>query len=170
MKKIIILLFITILLIGCENVKNTPTNKVEDFLGNYQRLDRVVLDDLKKVMDKNTTMSDKEKEEYTTLLEKQYQNLSYKITKEEVTDNAATVDVEIEVLDYKTSLNKSNKYYEEHKDEFTEEEYIEYKLKELKTVSDTIKYEITFNLIKEDGIWKMENLTDSDIEKIHGLY
>ena len=40
MRKIIIPLFLMILLvIGCDNTMNTPTVKVEKFLGKYQKMD-----------------------------------------------------------------------------------------------------------------------------------
>ena len=177
MKKILIPLFIAIIfIIGCENTMNTPTSKVEEFLGKYQRMDQDVIKELKDVIKEDTSMMKEEKEIYQSLLEKQYQNLSYKIKNEEVVKNHATVDVEIEVLDYKTSIDKSKKYYENHIDEFKSKEekskktYIEYKLDELKKVTNKIKYEMTFNLTKTDGIWIMDNLTEIDRKKIHGLY
>ena len=178
MKIILIPIFIAIIFtIGCENTMNTPTSKVESFLGKYQKMDTDVVKELKEVLKEDTSMTKEEKEIYQSLLEKQYQNLSYKIKNEEVEKNHATVDVEIEVLDYKTSINKSKKYYEDHIDEFkeTKEEnnkktYMEYKLEELKKVNNKIKYEMTFSLTKTDGIWIMDNLTDIDRKKIHGLY
>ena len=45
-KKIFIFLLITLFLLGCDNVKNTPTSKVESFLNKYQTLDKNVLKDL----------------------------------------------------------------------------------------------------------------------------
>ena len=48
--------------------------------------------------------------------------------------------------------------------------YIDYKLKELKSVSDTTTYTLTFYLTKEDGEWKIDDLSDLDLQKIHGLY
>ena len=178
MKKILIPLFITIIfIIGCENTMNTPTNKVESFLGKYQKMDTSVLEELNNVIQEDNSMTKEQKEEYQKLLEKQYQNLSYKIKNEEVEKEKATVEVEIEVLDYKTSIDKSKKYYEEHIDEFKNDKeetdkktYIEYKLDELKKVNTKTKYEITFNLTKENGIWNIDNLTEIDRKKIHGLY
>ena len=37
-------------------------------------------------------------------------------------------------------------------------------------VTDKAKYEITFHLNKEDGEWVMEDITDVDRQKIHGLF
>ena len=163
-KKICILLFlITLLLLGCENMKNTPTSKVESFFSKYQRLDSDVLNDLDLVIEKDNTMNEKQKQEYKTLMEKQYQNLSYKINKEEINNNTATVDTEIEVLDYESVMYKLNSNDKE-------EEYIDNKIKYLKDVTSKTKQKITFHLHKKDGIWIIDDLSDIDIQKIHGFY
>lgn len=117
--KISVSLFLVLLLFtGCGNMANTPTKKVEEFLGKYQSMDSEVLAQLDKAVSTDASMSDEQKKSYRALMEKQYQNLSYKIKDENVTGDTATVDVEIEVLDYATSISTSKKYYEEHKDEF----------------------------------------------------
>ena len=74
-------------------------------------------------------------------------------------------------------LGKSNLTILEHvyqrlcKSEFIDKNtYMKYKLEELKKTNNKIEYEITFNLIKKDGIWIMDNLTEIDRKKIHGLY
>lgn len=239
MKKIIVFLGISILLFtGCDNAMSTPTERVEEFLGKYQSMDSEVLAQLDSVISDDADMNDDQKKEYRSLMEKQYQNLAYKIKDETITDDTATVDVEIEVYDYATSIAKSRKYYDEHKDEFDDgaeatidvdenadnsndatdgnndieldennntgenttnnndvgndgdgnasnndagngddgniiEEakgYIDYKLKQLKTVTDKVKYDITFNLTKVDGEWQIEDISDSDRQKIHGLF
>ena len=169
MKRIIIILSIFILIItGCENMKNTPTAKVEEFLGKYQRMDIDVLEDLKNSIKKDKTMNEEQKKDYQTLLEKQYQNLSYKIKKEEIRNSTAIVEVEIEVFDYQTSINHSKKYYQEH--EKDNDNYINYKLSELKKVTSRVKKDLTFQLEKENNMWQIKELSQTDIEKIHGLY
>lgn len=206
MKKILLILCLGLLFFtGCNNTLNTPTKKVEEFLGKYQSMDSEVLAQLDNVISNDATMSDDQKKEYRLLMEKQYQNLSYKIKDENIIDDKATVDVEIEVFDYATSISKSLDYYNEHKDEFADDakatideedsdndnddgdnnddaesekdtnevedsKYIDYKIKQLKNVTDRIKYEITFNLTKEDDEWKIENISDIDRQKIHGLF
>ena len=176
---------------------NTPTSKVEEFLGKYQKMDDDVSVQLDEVLSKDDTMTAEQKDKYRSILEKQYQNLSYKIENEEINGEEATVDVEIEVLDYATIIRDAKKYYEEHKEEIessNEKEqsdndnlledavegseeaiensaaYIDYKLKELQNVSDTTTYNITFYLIKKNGEWQLQNITDLDLQKIHGLY
>ena len=189
--------FFMLLVAGCTNTMETPTTKVEEYLGKYQRLDDEVSTQLDQVLDDDNTMSDDQKDQYRALMEKQYQNLSYKIESEEINGDSATVDVEIEVLDYATTIADAKEYYQEHKDEIEKENdqeqsdndnvvedavegtedaieksaaFIDYKLKELESVSDTTTYTITFHLTKEDGEWQIQNLSDLDLEKIHGLY
>lgn len=211
--KVFVLLFLVLTLFtGCGNMANTPTKKVEEFLGKYQSMDSEVLTQLDNIIASDDSMSDEQKKNYRAALERQYQNLSYKIKDETIDGDTATVDVEIEVLDYATSISESKKYYQEHPDEFDKKDennndnnndnnddnndslvedaaeagedamdavedaiensasYIEYKLKQLEIVNDKTKYTITFNLVKEDGEWKVENLSDEDIQKLHGLY
>ena len=189
--------FFMLLVAGCTNTMETPTTKVEEYLGKYQRLDDDVSTQLDQVLDDDNTMSDDQKDQYRALMEKQYQNLSYKIENEEINGDSATVDVEIEVLDYATTIADAKEYYQEHKDEIEKENdqeqsdndnvvedavegteeaieksaaFIDYKLKELESVSDTTTYTITFHLTEEDGEWQIQNLSDLDLEKIHGLY
>ena len=196
-KVIVCIGFLLIFLAGCSTSMNTPTSKVEEFLGKYQKMGDDVSVQLDEVLSKDDTMTAEQKDKYRSILEKQYQNLSYKIENEEINGEEATVDVEIEVLDYATTIRDAKKYYEEHKEEIessNEKEqsdndnlledavegseeaiensaaYIDYKLKELQNVSDTTTYNITFYLIKKNGEWQLQNITDLDLQKIHGLY
>ena len=77
-KKILMLAVSLVLLTGCNDMMNTPTKRVEEYLGKYQILDSTVLTELDDVVD-NSNYSDEYKEEYKELMIKQYQNLSYKI-------------------------------------------------------------------------------------------
>lgn len=212
MKKIVIILslFLFLLLVtGCGADMNTPTGKVEEFLGKYQMMDSEVLTQLDNVISNDVTMNDEQKKDYKSLMEKQYQNLSYKIKEEEIDGNTASVLVEIEVYDYANSIVESREYYNDHKDEFQNGDngnagsnngvtdnndevedrsennneslgemiedvvdyaFADYKIKQLKDVTDKAKYEITFHLQKENGEWKIEDLSDVDRQKIHGLF
>ena len=197
-KLVIVIPFLLLFAVGCSSTMNTPTSKVESFLGKYQSLDNAVLTQLDQVISDDEMMDKEQKEKYKALMEKQYQNLSYKIENEDINGDNATVDVEIEVLDYASTINKAKKYYEEHKDEIENNEkdgndkednsnleddvddansmvkesaaYINYKLKELESVSDTTTYTITFYLSKENGEWMIQDLSDLDRKKLHGLY
>ena len=110
--------------------------------------------------------------------------MSYKIKNEEIVGNNATVEVEIEVLDYATSINNSKKYFLEHESEFLKENevqikeddldkaktYIDYKIEKLKEQKNKTKYQITFDLEKSGEVWELRNLNEIDRQKIHGLY
>lgn len=209
MKKVIIVLSLFVLFItGCGNTMNTPTGRVEEFLGKYQSMDSEVLTQLDKVISNDTSMSDEQKRDYQALMEKQYQNLSYKIKEEDIDGDEASVLVEIEVYDYANSIIESREYYNEHPDEFENNEdsdtskeeenskdeqedkkdeendtslgdvvediidsaFIDYKIKQLQDVTDKAKYELTFHLTRKDGKWEIEDLTDVDRQKIHGLF
>ena len=196
--KIVVSAFILLLVIvGCSNNMSTPTNKVEEFLGKYQSMDEDVLKQLDQVIKDDDLMNDDQKDKYKALMEKQYQNLSYKIENEDIQGDSATVDVEIEVLDYATTASKAQEYYNEHKEEIEEKyndkkedndnsledagddvlqaveesvAYINYKLEELETANDTVTYNMTFYLTKEDGEWILQDISDLDRKKLHGLY
>lgn len=204
MKKLFIVLLLSLFIVtGCGN-SMTPTGAVEDYLGKYQSMDSEVLSQLDSVVSNDTTMSDDQKKEYKALMEKQYQYLSYKVTNEEIIGDTATVDVEIEVFDYASSIRKSSQYYQDNRDMFEEvdnsndkdqekvednnashegnvntddgniitetKKYIDYKIEQMKMVTDKIKYTITFNLSKEDDKWVVDDISDMDRKKIHGLF
>ena len=177
MKRKILLFLTTILLItGCNDMMNTPTKRVEEYIGKYQILDSTVLTELDEVVD-NSNYSESYKEEYKELMIKQYQNLSYKIKSEQTDGDNATVIVELEVFDYNNALSEANDYIEEHPDEFesddkeTREEKIDhYKINAMKEVTDKASYTINFNLVKDNKKRVLEKISDSDLEKIHGLY
>ena len=157
MRKIIIPLFLMILLvIGCDNTMNTPTVKIEKFLGKYQKMDKEVIKELDYMLEKETGLSKKQKKEYKELLKKQYQNLSYKIISEETNNNHSIVEVEIQVLDYKSAMDKKNT--------------IEMRIKEMKKVTAMTKYKITIPLSKKDGVWFIDEISDDDRQKLHGIY
>lgn len=164
MKKIIIL-FTLYLLVGCSMMNNSPTMTVSSFFQKYQNLDNDILKELDNMIEKEDNMTKNQKEEYKTLLEKQYQNLSYKIVKEETTEDISQVDVEIEVLNYQNAKIKAKQKVLENNNE----DYIDLQLKEMKHVKDKIKYNITLILENKNGVWKINKLTDEDIKKIHGI-
>ena len=46
-----------------------------------------------------------------------------------------------------------------------------YKLDKMKKTTDTVEYNIIFNVTKDDkGNYKVIDLSNSDLEKIHGVY
>ena len=178
MKKIIVSVLALFLLVGCGNMMNTPTKKVEEFLSKYQTMDEKVLSQLDEVIDSAGTMSKDQKEKYRELMKKQYKNLSYKIDDETEDGDHATVKVEIEVYDYATAITEAETYLRTHPDEFINEEtnqtddtkFMDYKLDQMDDVKEKIKYTINFTLTKNKDNWELDDITDIDRQKLHGLY
>ena len=164
-KKILLLTIFTFLLIGC-SMSNTPTSKVEELLSKYQRLDNDISMGINSVLDEQN-LTDIHKERYRKLLEDQYKNLSYEIKDEIIDGDTATVIVEIEVIDYKKSINDltfDSMLYT--KDSFDEE-----KLDRLEEAKDKVTYTLELTLTKDtEGTWKLNALTNEQIKKIQGMY
>lgn len=177
-KKIFVGIMVLFLAVGCGNMMNTPTKKVEEFLSKYQTQDEKVLAQLDEVIDSSGTMTKYQKDKYRDLMKKQYQNLSYKIKDETIDGNNATVQVEIEVYDYASSISESETYLTTNKEEFIKEDtkevddekFMDYKLKQLSLVKDKVKYTINFTLTKTDDKWILDDITEIDRQKLHGLY
>ncbi len=182
MKRLLLGMMVIFLVTGCKcalfKSKSSPTRAVETFLGKYQALDNKVLDQLDEVIF-DDKLTNNQKDDYKTLMRRQYQNLTYNIKDEVIDGNNAIVTVEIEVYDFNRVEDDIDKYVEEHKEEFedekgdfSEEKYMDYKLGKLTDEKNRIKYTLDLRLTKDevDNEWKLENLTDVEKQKIHGVY
>ena len=168
MKKLVLLL--SLFLIGCSDLSNTPTKKTEEFLKKYQTLDSSVISDLNNVVNESD-LNETQRSMYIDIMKKHYQNLSYEIKDETIDGDSATVDAEITVRSYADVVNEANDYRLNHADEFdSENTFASYRLDRLKEVTDTETYTITFHLTKDNEEWKIDDLSDDDLRKISGLY
>ena len=178
MKKIILGIISILLLSGCgEDIFNTPIKKVETFFQNYQTLSEDVVEQLNKVVNEEENFNADQRLAYKELMKKHYQDLTYEIKDEIIDGDTATVTTEIEVTDYSKVMMDADTYKNEHSDEFTNDEgvydaslFIDYRLKQLKDVKETVKYTIDFTLTKIDNEWKLDTLTEEQENKLHGLY
>ncbi len=179
MKKIAALVATILLMTGCSITKdldNTPTKKVEALLNNFQTLDSSVLSDLDKVVDLETSFTDKQKETYKDIIKTNYQKLTYTIKNAVEDGDEAVVTAEIQVIDYTKVLNEADTYLEEHPTEFEadgkydEDKYLDYRLEQLKTAKDKVTYTLDFTLTKVDEEWTVDNLTNEIRDKINGTY
>lgn len=176
MKRIIVVLSVLLLLTGCGKLNNTPTQRVEDLLSKYQMLDESVIDQLNVVVNKQDTFNESQKELYKDIMKKQYQNLVYEIKDEVINGDKSIVTVQITVKDYKKVLDEASVYFDEHKEEFIdnngeyESKYIDYRLEKLKNAKEKVSYTLEINLTKHDKEWKVDGLTSNDIDKISGIY
>ena len=176
-RKILIFLISLFLITGCDNLMNTPTKKVEYLLGKYQKQDEEVLKQLDDTLLEDGVLSVTQKEKYKELLETQYKDLTYNVKDEAIDGKTAVVEVEIEVYDYNKAISESEDYLVNNKDEFLDEngvintsKYNDYKLDSISKMKNRTKYTINFTLSKMDDEWIVDDLTDTERLKIHGLY
>ena len=179
MKKfaLISLIIITLLLSGCNNMMNTPTKKVEMFLAKYQTLDSDVLADLDRVIAEEVNFNSTQRDTYRNLMKKHYQNLTYDVKDEVVNGDKATVKVEIEVTDFSKAITKADTTLETNPEQFYNEnneydifKFNDYRLDLLKKVKERVKYTLELKLTKKDDKWELDDLTDSDYDKLNGIY
>ena len=196
MKKYIIVACVLLLSACSLGVASTPKEKVKELLDKYKNQDSEIISSLDETIGSEYTGEYKDR--YKKLILNQYKNMDYKITDEVIDEDTAVVTVDVTVYDYASAIDSSNYYFSEHKDEFmnksndetTKEEgtneaanegtnknttvdnnkFLDYKFNELEKVSDKKTYTINFSLFKEDNKWVLETLSDSDMQKLHGLY
>ena len=106
-----------ILLSGC-SMDNTPTKKVENFLDSYRNQDETVINQLKDMVDMDNLMNEDQKNTYSDIMKRQYEDLTYEIKDEVIDGDNATVTVEIEVYDYYKVNQEAQNYYNENPNEF----------------------------------------------------
>lgn len=159
-----IFIFLTLIFItGC-SLGNTPTSKVDELMGKYQRLDTEIKDEIKEVVASNN-IDESYQDRYIKALEKQYCNLTYEIKNETIDGNTAIVTTQIEVTDYKKALNTIDR------DDLTDEEYYEESLTAIEEAKEKVTYTIDFTLTKDDaGNWQLDELSEVDKKKIQGTY
>lgn len=155
---------------------NTASDAVKDYLNSYNNLDTKVLDDLEtEVTKENLTLEQSDK--YRSILKKQYKDLSYKIIKEEKEDDITLVTTKISVYDlYKAQSDASlyladnmNEFYDEN-GKYNSDKYLDYKLEQMKNVTNKVEYTIVFEVEKEDDKYRVLQPSETDLEKIHGVY
>ena len=121
MKKLLLIMFCLIYVVGCANLMNTPTKKVEYLLSKYQKNDEDVLNQLNDTLISDTILDDNQKDRYNSIMKRQYRDLTYKVKNEAIDGNTAIVEVEIEVYDYNKTIkeieNKLIDNSEQYKDE-----------------------------------------------------
>lgn len=181
MKKALLLFMCIFLIMGCScfSKMNTPSKKAEEFLKKYKMADESIMTDLDLVTESTGLTTTEHKEKYKELMKKQYKDLTYKVQKEVINGDEATVDINITVYDLYKAKKEAEKYTIDNETEFykNEESKIrdivkvnEYILKKMDITTDKIDYTITLNLTKKDGKWIVDNPDTETKEKIHGIY
>ena len=170
MKKFLILLLTSLMLAGCsmaEDLDNTPTKKVENYLNKYQEMDEDVIGDLDDIIDFGNDNND----EYKDIIKSNYQKMTYKVKNEEIDGDNAVVTVEIDVIDYTKGLDEIDNYYNENSDEFNDDNsFDKYRLDKFKEIKDKTTYTIDFTLTRINKKWNLDNPTSDIRNKISGMY
>ncbi len=175
MKKVIIFLTCIFLSVGCACSNNKAADAVKDYLNDYKGLSDNVLKDIDSLIEKEN-IDNKNKDAYKETLKRQYRDLMYTIENEDYDGDNANVTVKVTVYDLYKAQKNSSDYLNEHQDEFLTDgvydasKYLEYKLKEMSTINDTISYTIVFKVKKENSKWTVLQPDEETLEKLHGLY
>ena len=173
MKKLLIFLFV-LLLFGCGEV-SSPKNEVLKLFLNYNSLSSDLMIQLDSVIN-SEELTNEEKEKFKNILKKQYEDLKYKVIDEVVSDKTAVVSVEIEVYNLAKAIKESDEYLKNNKEEFykdgkfSNQLFWDYKLNRMEEQKERIKYKLDLTLTKIDKKWVLDELLESNRQKIHGLY
>ena len=176
-KKIFIcfsLFIVAISLFGC-GMENTPKKKVEKLLNSYQNNGESIISELNDYI-RTLTADEDTFESYKKVYLRQYQDLTYEIKDETIDGDNATVTAQIEVYDYYKVNNEVNNYIGNNSNDFATDGVYDtnkglmYRIGELSKSKDRVIYTITLNLTKVNDDWTIDNLTNEDLEKIHGTY
>lgn len=174
MRKILIFLFSILLLTAC-NSTTSPKNEVQKLFLNYNSLSSDLLIQLDSVID-SEELTIKEKDKYKEVLKRQYEDLKYKIKDEVVDDDNAVVTVGIEVYNLAKVIKDAEDYMNTNIEQFyiegkfSNELFWDYKLDKMYNTNERIKYDLELTLTKIDNKWVLDELLESNRQKIHGLF
>lgn len=163
MKKILLIIFSFTMLVGC-SLGNTPTSRVEDMLTRYQ----MVNDDIDTSytnLTNDTNLNQDIRDGYEDAIKMQYKKLSYEVKDEVIDGDNANVTIEIEVMNYKSAIDKYNRAdYEVNK-------YHELILDEMKRTKEMVTYTLDITLTKDkNDTWNIDNLNIENRNKLLGIY
>lgn len=175
MKKVIVIV-IVLLISGCSS-NIMAKDVVKDYLDGYINLSKDVKNSLDKTIKENKEFNDINKDMYKKILLKQYKDLKYVILNEEYDGDKALITVNINVYDLNKAeenaedyLSTNLKEFYDDKNKFDNQKYIDFKLNLMYDASERIDYTVVFFLNRVNKKWVLEQPTDEDLEKIHGIY
>ena len=178
-KRLAIFLSVVMLIMvsGCSLVNDSAKDATVIFLDQYKNLSASVLTGLEEVVEQED-LEDAQKELYRDILKKQYSDLKYEVLEETYDGDTAVVKVKLTVYDLYKAQSDAAKYLQDNMEEFKDENgsysdklYLDYKLEQMKKMTDKVEYTIDINCKKNDkGKWQVEDLSQTDLEKIHGIY
>ena len=173
-KLLIIVLFILVS-VGC-GMKPTAREAAIEYLELYRNKDKVVMEELHEYVNEED-LTDDQKEKYYDVLKKEYSTLMYEVEHEQYDGNIAYITFKITVIDLYKAQKEAAEYFNEHQSEFDDEngiydkkKYMDYKLDKMTEEMDTVSYTIDIKVEKEGDNWKVVQLSNENLEKIHGIY
>lgn len=167
----VLILFITT---AC-SLGNTPTTEVEKLLAKYNNQDEEIVVELDDYINDNA-LTDEQNKKYKDVYLRQFKDMKYEVKEETINGDDATVLVQITVYDYYDVDKEANNYLLKNPDEFKKNNEYEdslftnYKLEKLMKTDKTVDYTLEFKLTKVDNKWQVNELTNEQLEKIHGVY
>lgn len=173
-KKIILFLLIFVL-VGCGR-EDKPRDIVMNYLDKYKNKDEVVIEQLDEYIAKED-LNNNQKEIYKGILLKEYETLEYEVKNETYVDNEIIFDIQITVFDLYKIQKKASEYFNEHISEFNDEDgkydrskFIDYKLDLMGNATEVVSYNIKVVLTKKNNKYVINQLSNEDLEKIHGVF
>ena len=173
--KLIAICFLLLVVSTACSLGNTPTSAVEKLLAKYNNAAEEIIVELDDYVN-SSNLTDKQNEKYKEVYLKQFRDMKYEVKDEKIDGDVATVTVQITVYDYYKVEKDANDYLTNNGEEFKKDgEYDEglftdYKLGKLENVKDTVDYTIDFTLSRVENEWVVNELTNEQLQKIHGVY
>lgn len=200
MKKFLLIMTVLVLSACSLGMSTTPKQKVSEFLDKYKKQDETILSQLEETIKseytkddyrdryKNLMTNQYKNMEYT--LKDEIIDGDNAVVEVEITvyDYGSSIRKSNEYLNSnpdkfkkedKTTIDEEDSD-DETTDEskldsgllgnYDEDKFIDYKLSEMEKVTDTVTYTIEFTLTKVDNEWQIDALSNSDIQKLHGIY
>lgn len=173
MKKITLLIILTIITIGCGNINNKIDVKINEFFNKYNKLDDEVLMDIDKKM-LEAEIDPEIKPIVKSAYKRQFKEMKYKIIEINEYKDYAKVKVKVTLYDYENTKKDAEKYIDNNIDEFmlnNEVDYIKEKKYIFEKLNKTNKRKnesIYLKLHKDNNKWKIDDLTNETLLKLQG--
>ena len=175
MKKIVIAISLILIMLTCGCGNMGAKKAVINYLDNYRNYSNDVKDNLEKVME-DLALTDSQREMYQKIFKSQYENMTYKILDEKYDGDNCDVLVKVTVYDLYQAQVDADTYASDYPDVFLVDgvkdtvKFLDYKLEQMKNQTNTVDYEITFKVKKENRKWVVVQPTSEDLQKLNGTY
>ena len=200
MKKVFLALFVILLSACTLGAATTPKQKVSEFLDKYKNENSDVIEDLVNTIKTDIKVADHQEryktlmtkqyknmkyeikdeiiEDNNAVVEAEITVYDYGSAIKKANEYLNSHPDEFKKEDKTTAKEEDTVTTNEKSDEtdnitatdYDEDKFMEYKISEMEKVTDTVKYTIEFTLTKVNGEWQLDQLSNSDIEKLHGIY